>query len=86
MRCLFDGRLSLTGDLMIIASSIRTIHELLILREMTGRPGRARAKWLGLRPGKAVAEGSGVIFDRMTREDISVIDTLKTVALRMEEW
>jgi len=67
VRCLFDGRLSLTGDLMIIASSIRTVHELLMLREMTGRSGIAKAKGLCLRSGKAVAEGSGIVFERIMR-------------------
>jgi hypothetical protein len=54
----------------------------LILRGMTGRPGIAKAKWLGLRPVKAV---SGVVLDRITRKNIRVIDRLKTVAIRMEE-
>jgi|GraSoiStandDraft_30_1057271.scaffolds.fasta_scaffold593954_2 hypothetical protein len=45
--------------------SVRTVHSLLILREMTGRPGIAKAKWLGLQPRKAVAEGSGIVFDRI---------------------
>ncbi|OAX36436.1 hypothetical protein K503DRAFT_772532 [Rhizopogon vinicolor AM-OR11-026] len=63
-----------------------TVYELLIMRETTGRPGIAQVKWLGLRPGKAVAEGSSVVFDRITRKDIRVIDMLKTVTLRMEEW
>jgi hypothetical protein len=61
--------------------SIRTVHELLILRKMMGRPGIAKAKWPGLRPGRAVAEESGVALDRITRNNIKVIDSLKTVVL-----
>jgi len=72
-----------TGALMIICLSITTVHELLILEGMTGRPDIAKAKWLGLRPGKTVGD---VVLDRITRKDIRVIGMLKTVALRMEEW
>jgi len=49
--------------------SIRTVHALLILRGITGRPGIAKAKWLRLQSMRVVAEGSGVVFDRM-RENI----------------
>jgi hypothetical protein len=49
--------------------SIRTVHALLILRGITGRPVIAKAKWLRLRSIRVVAEGSGVVFDRI-RENI----------------
>ncbi|OAX33769.1 hypothetical protein K503DRAFT_775244 [Rhizopogon vinicolor AM-OR11-026] len=51
---------------------------------MTARSGIAKAKGLGLRSGKAVAKGSGVVFDRITRKYIRVMDMLRTVALRIE--
>jgi hypothetical protein len=57
----------------------------LYCRMRTGCPGIDKAKGFGLRSVKAVAEGSGVVFDRVTRNDIRIVDRLKTVALRMEE-
>jgi len=54
--------------------SMRTLHALLILQEVTGRPGIAKVKCLRLRSVKVVAEGGGIVFDRITREDMRVVD------------
>jgi len=61
MRRLFDGECNGGSDDYCLL--IRTVHELLILREMTSLPGIAKARWLELRSGKVVAEGSGVVLD-----------------------
>jgi hypothetical protein len=57
----------------------------LYCRMRTGRPGIVKGKGLGVRSVKAVAEGSGVAFGRITINDKWVVVRLKTVALRMEE-
>jgi hypothetical protein len=57
----------------------------LYYRMRTGCLGIDKAKEFGLRSVKVVAEGSGVVSDGVTRNDIRIVDRLKTVVLRMEE-
>jgi hypothetical protein len=63
-----------------------TVHKPFILKGMTGRLGITKAKWLDLRSLTVVAEGSGVVLDRIMTNGIRVVDKLKTAMLRMEEW
>ena len=56
-----NAKLAIYTEVMTIGWPIRTVHALLILQGMTGRPSIAKAKWLRLRSIRAVAEGSGVV-------------------------
>ena len=53
---------------------MRTLHALLILQGVMSRPGIAKVRCLRLRSVKVVAEGSGIVFDRITRDDVGVVD------------